>query len=164
MRARTIAAIIAVVIIVIAAAGAAFFLTLQAPLVESVKVSSIDNVTRSGFTFTFVIKLYNPNVAGVTVKSITYDLLLAENNQKLGNGTAGEFQVPARGSVEIPVQTTIYFSSVISAAFQTIFTKSVMMNLNGVATVHLLWSDVNVPFSQTFDGYPFISDAVSKIA
>jgi len=88
MRTRTIAAIIAVVIIVIAAAGAAFFLTLQAPLVESVKVSSIDNVTRSGFTFTFVIKLYNPNVAGVNVKSITYDLLLAENNQKLGNGTS----------------------------------------------------------------------------
>ena len=163
MRTRTIAAIIAVVIIVIAAAGAAFFLTLQAPLVESVKVSSIDNVTRSGFTFTFVIKLYNPNVAGVNVKSITYDLLLAENNQKLGNGTSGEFQVPARGSVEIPVQTTIYFSSMISAAFQTIFTKSVMMNLNGVATVQLPWSDVNVPFSQTFDGYPFISDAVSKI-
>jgi LEA14-like dessication related protein len=163
MRARTIAAIIAVVIIVIAAAGAAFFLTLQAPLVESVKVSSIDNVTRSGFTFTFVIKLYNPNVAGVNVKSITYDLLLAENNQKLGNGTSSEFQVPARGSVEIPVQTTIYFSSVISAAFQTIFTKSVMMNLNGVATVQLPWSDVNVPFSPTFDGYPFISDAVSKI-
>jgi LEA14-like dessication related protein len=163
MRTRAVAAIIAVVIIVIAVAGAAFFLTLQAPLVESVSVRSIDNVTRSGFTFTFLIKLYNPNVVGVNVKSVTYDLLLAESNQVLGNGTGGEFQVPARGSVEIPIQTSIYFSGVISAAFQTIFTKSVMMNLSGVATVHLLLSDVNVPFNQTFDGYPFISDAVSKI-
>lgn len=164
MRTKAIAAIIAVVIIVIAVAGAAFFLTLQQPQVESVSVRSIDNVTRSGFTFTFVIRLYNPNVVGVTVKSMTYDLLLAANNELLGNGTSGEFQVPARGSVEIPVQTTIFFSSVISAAFQTIFTKSVMMDLNGVVTVHLLFSDINVPFSQTFDGYPFISDAVSKIA
>src|SRR5450756_884573 len=107
MRARTIAAIIAVVIIVIAAAGAAFFLTLQAPLVESVKVSSIDNVTRSGFTFTFVIKLYNPNVAGVNIKSITYDLLLAENNQKLGNGTSSEFQVPAMSLIHISEPTRL---------------------------------------------------------
>src|SRR5665647_2508142 len=87
------------------------------------------------------------------------------HNQQHSTGKVerGSLPITARGSVEIPVQTTIYFSSVISAAFQTIFTKSVMMNLNGVATVQLPWSDVNVPFSQTFDGYPFISDAVSKI-
>jgi LEA14-like dessication related protein len=164
MRTRTIAAIVAVVIIVIAVAGAAFLLTLQAPQVEGVSVRSIDNVSRSGFTITFVIKLYNPNVVGVTVNSVNYKLLLTEGSKLLSNGTSGEFQVPARGSVEIPIQSTIYFSSAISVAFQTIFTKSVMMDLSGVVNAHALITDVNVPFSQTFDAYPYIKDATSNIA
>jgi LEA14-like dessication related protein len=162
MRTRTIAAIIGVVIIVIAVAGAAFFLTLQAPQVQGVSVRSIDNVSLSGFNLTFVIKLYNPNIVGVTIKSGTYNLLLVEGNQVLSAGTIEGVQVPARGSVEIPVQATINFGPAISAAFQTIFTKSVMMNINGVVTAQPLLIDINVPFNQTFDAYPYISNTVSK--
>jgi LEA14-like dessication related protein len=163
MRRRTIAAIIVVVIIVIAIAGAAFVLTLQAPQVEGVSVRSIDNVSRSGFTLTFVIKLYNPNVLGVNIKSITYNLVLTSSNQVLSTGTSNGVQIPARGSVDIPIQSTIYFGSAISAVSQAILTKSVMMNANGVVTAHPLFIDVNVPFSQTFDAYPYISSQVSKI-
>jgi len=163
MRRRTIAAIIVVVVIVIAIAGAAFVLTLQAPQVQGVSVSSIDNVSRSGFTLTFVIKLYNPNVVGVTIKSVSYNLVLTSNNQVLSTGTAGGFQVPARGSVEIPIQSTIYFGSAISAVSQALLTKSLMMNANGVVTAHPLFIDVSVPFNQTFDAYPYISSEVSKI-
>jgi len=131
MRTRTIVAIIAAVIIVIAIVGAAFLLTLQAPQVQGVSVSSIDNVSRSGFTLTFVIKLYNPNVVGVNIKSITYNLLLTSGNQVLSTGTSDGIQIPARGSVDIPIQSTIYFGSAISTVLQAILTKSVMMNLNG---------------------------------
>ncbi|MGA3199796.1 MAG: LEA type 2 family protein [Halobacteriota archaeon] len=163
MRRRTIAAIIAVVIIVIAIAGAAFVLTLQAPQVQGVSVRSIDNVSRSGFTLTFVIKLYNPNVVGVNIKSITYNLLLSSSNQVLSTGTSDGIQIPARGSVDIPIQSTIYFGSALSSVVQALLAKSVMMNLNGVVTVHPLGIDVNVSFSQTFDAYPYISSQVSKI-
>lgn len=163
MRTRTIVAIIAAVIIVIAIVGAAFLLTLQAPQVQGVSVSSIDNVSRSGFTLTFVIKLYNPNVVGVNIKSITYNLLLTSSNQVLSAGTSDGIQIPARGSVDIPIQSTIYFGSAISTVVQAILTKSVMMNINGVVTAHPLGIDVNVSFSQTFDAYPYISSQVSKI-
>ena len=163
MRRRTIAAIIAVVIVVIAIAGATFVLTLQAPQVQGVSVSSIDNISRSGFTLTFVIKLYNPNVLGVTIKSISYNLVLTSNDQVLSTGTAGEIQIPARGSVDIPIQSTIYFGSAISAVSQALLTKSLMMNANGVVTAHPLFIDVSVPFNQTFDAYPYISSEVSKI-
>jgi LEA14-like dessication related protein len=163
MRTRTIVAIIAAVIIVIAIVGAAFLLTLQAPQVQGVSVSSIDNVSRSGFTLTFVIKLYNPNVVGVNIKAITYNLLLTSSNQVLSTGTSDGIQIPARGSVDIPIQSTIYFGSAISTVLQAILTKSVMMNLNGVVTAHPLIIDVNVSFSQTFDAYPYISSQISKI-
>jgi LEA14-like dessication related protein len=163
MRTRSIVAIIAAVIIVIAIVGAAFFLTLQAPQVQGVSVSSVDNVSRSGFTLTFVVKLYNPNVVGVNIKSITYNLLLTAGNQVLSNGTLDGIQIPARGSVDIPIQSTVYFGSAISAVVQALLTKSLMMNLNGVVTAHPLVTDVNVSFSQTFDAYPYISSQVSKI-
>jgi LEA14-like dessication related protein len=163
MRTRTIVAIIAAVIIVIAVVGAAFVLTLQAPQVQGVSVSSIDNVSRSGFTLTFVIKLYNPNLVGVTIKSVTYNLLLTSNNKVLSNGTTGGIQVPARGSVDIPIQSTIYFGAALSSVVQAITTKSLMMNANGVVTAAPLGINVNVSFSQTFDAYPYISSEVSKI-
>lgn len=163
MRTRTIAAIIGVVIIIIAVTGAALFLTLQAPHVEGVSVRSIDNVSRSGFTLTFLIKLYNPNIVGVNVKSVIYNLLLVEDNQVLSNGTIDGVQIPAQGSVEIPIQSTIYFGSAISTILQVILTKSLMMNLNGVVTAHPLVIDVNVSFNQTFDAYPYIGDQISKI-
>jgi LEA14-like dessication related protein len=163
MRTRTIVAIICAVIVVLAIAGAAFFLTLQAPQVQGVSVRSIDNVSRSGFNLTFVIKLYNPNIVGVSVKSVTYNLLLVAGNQLLSTGSVDGIQIPAQGSVDIPIQSTINFVPTISAAFQTIFTKSVMMNLNGVVTVSPLSINVTVPFNQTFDAYPYISNAVSKI-
>ena len=159
MRTRTIVAIIAAVIIVIAIVGAAFLLTLQAPQVQGVSVSSIDNVSRSGFTLTFVIKLYNPNVVGVNIKSLTYNLVLTSSNQVLSTGSATGIQVPARGSVDIPIQSTIYFGAALSTVVQALL----MMNVNGVVTVHPLGIDVSVPFSQTFDAYPYISSQVSKI-
>jgi LEA14-like dessication related protein len=164
MRTRTLAVIAAVIIIIIAAAGAAFLLTLQAPQVEGVSVSSIDSVSLKGFNLTFVVKLYNPNVVGVNIKSLTYDLILVEGNQVLSTGTIDGVQVPARGSVEIPIQSTVNFLPAISAAFQTIFTKSVMMNINGIVTAHTLLTDVNVAFNQTFDAYPYIKNAGSNIA
>ncbi|MFZ0925500.1 MAG: hypothetical protein WCE82_05415 [Halobacteriota archaeon] len=111
MRRRTIAAVIAVVIIVIAIAGAAFVLTLQAPQVQGVSVPSIDNVSRSGFTLTFVITLYNPNVVDVNIKSITYNLVLTSSNQVLSTGSSDGIQVPVRGSVDIPIQSTVYFGA-----------------------------------------------------
>ncbi len=163
MRTRTIIAIIAAVIIVIAVVGAAFVLTLQAPQVQGVSVSSIDNVSRSGFTLTFVIKLYNPNLVGVSIKSVTYNLLLTSNNKILSNGTSGGIQVPARGSVDIPIQSTIYFGAALSSVVQALLTKSLMMNANGVVTAAPLGINVNVSFSQTFDAYPYISSEVSKI-
>ncbi|MGZ4848589.1 MAG: LEA type 2 family protein [Halobacteriota archaeon] len=163
MRTRTIVAIIAAVIIVIAVVGAAFLLTLQAPQVQGVSVSSIDNVSRSNATLTFVIKLYNPNVVGVNIKSISYNLLLTSSNQVLSTGTSDGIQIPARGSVDIPIQATIDFRSAISTVVQAVLSKSVMMNINGVVTVHPLGIDVNVSFSQMFDAYPYISSQVSKI-
>ncbi|MGZ4862268.1 MAG: LEA type 2 family protein [Halobacteriota archaeon] len=163
MRTRTIVAIIAAVIIVIAVVGAAFLLTLQAPQVQGVSVSSIDNVSRSNATLTFVIKLYNPNVVGVNIKSISYNLLLTSSNQVLSTGTSDGIQIPARGSVDIPIQATIDFRSAISTLVQAVLSKSVMMSINGVVTVHPLGIDVNVSFSQMFDAYPYISSQVSKI-
>ena len=107
MRTRTIVAIIAVIIIVIAIVGAAFVLTLQAPQVQGVSVSSIDNVSRSGFTLTFVIKLYNPNVVGVNIKSLTVqpriDLQQPGLEHRLGDGN------PSPGARERRDPNTVYY-------------------------------------------------------
>ena len=77
MQTRTIVAVVIAVIVVMGVAAAAFFLTLQSPQVESVSVSSIDNLSSTGLNLTFVVKLYNPNIVRVNIKSLTYNLLLS---------------------------------------------------------------------------------------
>lgn len=77
MQTRTIVAVVIAVIVVMGVAVAAFFLTLQSPQVESVSVSSIDNLSSTGLNLTFVVKLYNPNIVRVNIKSLTYNLLLS---------------------------------------------------------------------------------------
>ena len=160
MRWGVIAVIIVVIIIV--AGGAAFFLTLQAPQVQGVKIRSIDNISRSGLTFTFSVVIYNPNIIGMTIKDVTYNLFLTERNQLLSNGTSDGAYIQARGSTEVFITSTVFFAPAISTAFLTIFNKSVIMNVNGVVTAHPLLIDVSVPFNQTFDAYPYIKNALPK--
>jgi LEA14-like dessication related protein len=159
MRKIVIAVVIVVAALVIG--GAAFVLTLQAPQVEGVTITSIDNVSGSGFTFTFSVKIYNPNIVGVTVKDITYNLLLADSGKLVSNGTSEGAYIQPRGTTELNVTSTVYYGSVASTAIQALLTNSVPMDVNGVVTAHLL-IDVQVPFNQSFDAYPLIQNATSK--
>ncbi|MGZ4944232.1 MAG: LEA type 2 family protein [Halobacteriota archaeon] len=160
MRTIVIAVIIVVAIIIIA--GAAFVLTLQAPQVEGVSIRSIDNVSRSGLTFTFSVKIYNPNIIGITVKDISYNLLLANSGKLLSNGTSGGAYIQPRGTTELFITSTVFYGSAASTAIQALLSQSVPMDVNGVATAHLSLIDVQVPFDQSFDAYPLIRNATSN--
>ena len=104
----------------------------------------------------------SPNIIGMTIKDVTYNLFLTANNQLLSNGTSDGVYVQARGSTEVFITSTVFFGPAISTAFLTIFNKSVVMNVNGVVTAHPLVIDVSVPFNQTFDAYPYIKNALPK--
>ena len=79
------------------------------------------------------------------------------------NGTHGEINIPAHGSTEIFIKSTVYFAPGISLAFMMIFTKSVMMEMNGGGTAPGLFSDQSFSFSRAFDAYPYISNQVGNV-
>ncbi len=78
-----------IVVAILVIAGAAFVLTLQAPQLEGVSIKSIDDISLSSFTITFSIKIFNPNIIGVTVKDIAYNLELSDKGKLVSNGTSG---------------------------------------------------------------------------
>ncbi|MGZ4906391.1 MAG: LEA type 2 family protein [Halobacteriota archaeon] len=160
MRKVVIAAISVVVIVVVAAVG--FVLTLQAPQVEGVSITSIDNVSRSGFTFTFSVKIFNPNIIGITVKDITYNLVLSDTGKLVSNGTSGGAYIQPRGTTELLITSTVFYGSAASTAIQALLSKSIPMDVNGAVTVHPLLGDVQVNFDQSFDAYPLIQNATSN--
>ncbi len=162
MRKIVIVAAVIVIVAIIIIAGAAFVLTLQAPQVEGVNIRSIDNISRSGLTFTFSVKIFNPNIIGITVKDITYNLLLAESGKLVSNGTSGGAYIQPRGTTELFITSTVYYGSAASTALQALLSKSVPMDVNGVVTAHPLLIDVNVPFDKSFDAYPLIRNATSN--
>jgi LEA14-like dessication related protein len=159
---RKIVIAVAIVVAIVIIGGAAFVLTLQAPQVEGVNITSIDNVSRSGFTFTFSVKIYNPNIVGITVKDITYNLLLANSGKLVSNGKSAGAYIQPRGTTELNITSTVYYGSAASTAIQALLSKSVPMDVNGVVTVHPLIIDVQVPFDQSFDAYPLIQNATSN--
>ncbi len=160
MRRIVIGVIIVVIILIVA--GAAFVLTLQAPQVEGVNIRSIDNVSRSGLTFTFSVKIFNPNIIGITIKDITYNLLLSESGKLVSNGTSGGAYIQPRGTTELFITSTVYYGSAASTAIQALLSQSVPMDVNGVVTAHPFLVDVQVNFDQSFDAYPLIRNATSN--
>ena len=160
MRKAVIAAIIVVIIVIAAAVG--FVLTLQAPQVEGVSITSIDNVSGSGLTFTFSVKIYNPNIIGITIKDITYNLVLSDTGKLVSNGTSGGAYIQPRGTTELFITSTVYYGSAASTAIQALLSKSIPMDVNGVVTAHPFLIDVQVNFNQSFDAYPLIQNATSN--
>ena len=160
MRKAVIAAMIVVVIVIAAAAG--FVLTLQAPQVEGVSIKSIDNVSRSGFTFTFSVKIYNPNIIGITIRDITYNLVLSDTGKLVSNGTSGGAYIQPRGTTELFITSTVYYGSAASTVIQALLSKSIPMDVNGAVTVHAFLGDIQVLFDQSFDAYPLIQNATSN--
>jgi hypothetical protein len=161
-RERTIAVII-VAVVIVAVGVTAYFSSFEPPQIESVKISSVDGISLSGFNLTFSIEIYNPNIVGMTIKNINCNLMLTQTNQLLMNGTHGEINIPAHGSTEIFIKSTVYFAPGISLAFMMIFTKSVMMEMNGGGTAPGLFSDQSFSFSRAFDAYPYISNQVGNV-
>ncbi len=164
MRRKRIIVVTLVTIVLIAIGVTAYFSSFEPPQIESVKISSIDSVSLSGLNLTFSMKIKNPNRLDMMVKSIKYSLMLTQTSQILMNGTCGEITIPAHGSTEIFINSTIHSAPVISLAYMTIFTKSVMMEINVAGTAPGLFSDHNFSSSHTFDAYPYISDQVNNIA
>lgn len=162
-RKRAIAVI--TIAIVIAAAGLTsyVFSNFEPPQIESVTISSIDNVSLSGFNLTLSVNISNPNARSMTIKSIKYSLVLSETNQRLMSGAVGEISLPAHATTEVLVKSSIYFGPTINLAYMTIFEKTVMMELNGIGTAQGLFSDQSFSFSRSFDAYPWISDKLGSL-
>ncbi len=160
MRKIVIAVILVVVLLVIA--GAAFVLTLQAPQLEGVSIKSIDDISLSSFTITFSIKIFNPNIIGLTVKDISYNLELSGRGKLVSNGTSAGAYIQPRGTTELFITSTIYYGSAARTATQALLSKNVPMDVNGAVTVHALLQDVQIFFNESFDAYPLIQNARSN--
>ncbi|MGZ4944765.1 MAG: hypothetical protein ACXV6K_10860, partial [Halobacteriota archaeon] len=75
---RSIVVIVLVAIVLVAAGAVTYLTSFQQPQIESITISSINNVSLSGFDLTFAIKISNPNRYDITIKNIKYSLILTQ--------------------------------------------------------------------------------------
>jgi len=148
---------------IIGVGGAAYFFCLQPPTIEKVTLLSIDSITNNGFTLKYLVKIHNPNLTGMNITNMKYAVLLKPTNQTVYNGTSAGGYIPPGGNIELSFVSKAYFQPLLSAALLALFSNSVPMETNGVITATIMSLTFNVPFSQSFDAYPFISDALKSI-
>jgi len=148
---------------IIGVGGAAYFFCLQPPTIEKVTLLSIDNVTNNGFTLKYLVKIHNPNLIGMNITNMKYAVLLKPTNQAVYNGTSAGGYISPGGSIELSFVSTAYFQPLLSVALLALFSNSVPMETNGVITATIMSMTFNVPFSQSFDAYPSISDALKGV-
>ena len=148
---------------IIGVGGAAYFFCLQPPTIEKVTLLSIDNITNNGFTLKYLVKIHNPNLVGMNITNMKYAVLLKPTNQTVYNGTSAGGYISPGGSIELSFVSKAYFQPLLSAALLALFSNRVPMETNGVITATIMSLTFNVPFSQSFDAYPFISDALKSI-
>ena len=148
---------------IIGVGGAAYFFCLQPPNIEKVTLLSIDNITNNGFTLKYLVKIHNPNLIGMNITNMKYAVLLKPTNQTVYNGTSAGGYISPGGSIELTFISKAYFQPLLSAALLALFSNSVPMETNGVITATILSLTFNVPFNQSFDAYPSISEALKNI-
>jgi hypothetical protein len=154
---KIIALIIA--LIIVGAGTAVLVLSFQRPQVEKVTIESIEDFTNSSFTLKYSVRVYNPNIIGVNITSIRYNLLL--NGENLSNGTSAGAYLPPLGSADFSFVSTIQYRSAFDIPLMILLKQQVPMEVNGVATAHGLLISGDVPFNYSFDAYPLLVNASS---
>jgi hypothetical protein len=148
---------------IIGAGAATYFFFLQPPTVEKVTLLSVDDITRTGFKLKYAVIIHNPNLVGMNITNMKYNVLLKPTNQTVYTGTSDGGYIPPGGSIELSFVSTAYFGPLLTAGLLALLSNSVPMETNGVLTATIMSMTFNVPFSQSFDAYPSISDALRSV-
>jgi hypothetical protein len=148
---------------IIGAGAAAYFFFLQPPTVEKVMLLSVEDITRTGFTLKYAVTIHNPNLVGMNITNMKYNVVLKPTNQTVYNGTSDGGYIPPRGSIELYLVSTAYFGPLLTAGLLALLSNSVPMETNGVLTATIMSMTFSVPFNQSFDAYPSISDALKGV-
>ncbi len=152
-----------ITISIIGAGAATYFFFLQPPNIEKVTLLSVDDITRTGFTLKYAITIHNPNLVGMNITNMKYNVLLKPTNQTVYNGTSDGGYIPPGGSIQLTLVSKAYFGPLLTAGLLALFNNSVPMETNGVLTATILSMTFNVPFSQSFDAYPSIRDSLKSL-
>ena len=143
-----------VILLIIAIAGAYVFTNeflIKEPTVEIVSVNP-KGISFTTTTVEIVTEIHNPNLIGVDLDKITYDIytLSGEDDWNfLAHGEKEDISIRAHGNSTVKIPMEIDNLNAIMTAFDQLFGGSeTTMKVNGSAVIDLKITSYEVPFEE----------------
>ena len=137
------------VILVLAAGGffGAYFYTLSQTQLAKVNLERIDDLSLDGFTFRGNMIIRNGGIVPVTIKNMTYDVLLQD--RKIGSGIIDGEVIEPKSNMTFTFESKVELGLDADMLLQLAGQKEVFAGLNGTVTIEdYPFARLAVPFEQ----------------
>ena len=116
----------------------------------TVKNVAIESISSEKIDLNVTLNVYNPNSAGITIKSVVFDVYYQQGNDwiLIGHGEGGGYAIKP-GMNEIMVPVTLKSSEVISAGIGALMKGEITIQIRGTAVPDIFRLNPPIPFTHT---------------
>ena len=111
--------VIAVVLVVLLGLGGYVYDGLSSISVSDFEISSVDSIDTGGFSFVGTLDIDNPSIMTVTLTSLTYDVVLNQTEEVLGQGSLGPVTLPAGEVTEVDFTQSVRWKPTVALGLRS---------------------------------------------
>jgi LEA14-like dessication related protein len=111
---------------------------------------AIQSTTLQEITLDVTLNVNNPNPAGITLKSVVFDIYYQQGNDwvMIGHGEGGPYDIKP-GMNEIVVPVTVTSSKLLGAGIGALMKGDITLQIRGTAAPDIFGISPKIPFSHT---------------
>lgn len=138
---------------IVLAAGILFFYAqgLKDVSLERFDIEGITNINSNSFTILGNFYIKNPSQISVPIQSVTYDVILKENNEKLSSGTIAGVLLEKEKTTTLPFQQEVQWIPTTQLALQLATQNHVYATIKGTIYIQPQEKIYELPFEQEVD-------------
>ncbi|HLC85065.1 MAG TPA: LEA type 2 family protein [Candidatus Nanoarchaeia archaeon] len=130
--------VIAVVLVVLLGLGGYVYDGLSSISVSDFEISSVDSIDTGGFSFVGTLDIDNPSIMTVTLTSLTYDVVLNQTEEVLGQGSLGPVTLPAGEVTEVDFTQSVRWKPTVALGLELLAQDKVYLVIHGTARIDIL--------------------------
>lgn len=119
--------------------------------VVTLEDARVRTISLSSLELEVMIRVENPNLIGITLRELPFTVRCSSGNrdQEIAAGNTGRIKIPAQGSTVLRIPTTSRNATLVGALATFVTRGSVLVTIQGTATIDALLFGWSIPFSKT---------------
>jgi len=157
-------AVIYIIFAAVIGGGLFYFLGgLRQVSLEEFELTGITDLDANSFTFSGNLFLKNPSSVSVPIKSITYDIILKENNEVISSGTIPPVLIQYKTITKVPIEQEVKWVPTAQLFVELLKKEKVYVIVKGKIRLDVpKLEEYEIPFEKEMDINDYIRQFVGK--